>query len=182
MQSLLSLSLLTACLGLPLAAKEVPARVAELARGELAALAADPVIVAAVTAQNNQGATLSAIQAADTRWMATPGTADFMKAVIDSPAGHHLRAWRGKRGHVSEIILMDHLGANVAITEKTSDYWQGDEAKFTESFKAGGTVFIDKMKFDDSTQTYSVQVSLPVRDADGKPIGVLCCGIDLEQL
>jgi hypothetical protein len=182
MKNFLRLALLSVLPLLRLAAVEVPARVHELAQGELAALAADPVIIGAVTAQNARNAALADIQAADKHWMATPGTADFMKLVIDSPAGQQLRAWRKSRGYVSEIIVMDRQGANVAITEKTSDYWQGDEKKFSESFKAGGLVFVDKMKFDDSTQTYSVQVSVPVRDAAGTLIGVICCGIDLENL
>lgn len=165
-----------------LSAAEVPARVHELAKTDLAALAADPVIVAAVRAQNAQGATLDAVKATDQRWMTTAGTADFMKAIIDSPVGQHLRAWRQSRKFVSEIIVMDHLGANVAITEKTSDYWQGDEKKFTGSFQGDGVTFVDQVKFDDSTQTYSVQVSLPVRDPAGALLGVICFGLDIESL
>lgn len=182
MKTFLHLTLLSACLTLGLRAVDVPPRVHELAKTDLAALTADPVIVGAITAQNAKAATLADIQAADKQWMATPGTADFMKAVIDSPAGQHLRAWRKSRAYVSEVIVMDKLGANVAITEKTSDYWQGDEKKFTESFKDGGLVFVDKVKFDDSTQTYSVQVSLPVKDSAGALIGVICYGIDIENL
>ena len=37
----------------------------------------------------------------------------------------------------AEIFVMNRMGANVAMTGKTSDYWQGDEAQFTESFKKG---------------------------------------------
>ncbi len=182
MKSLASLLLFTFCTSLRLLAVEVPAKVHELAKGELATLAADPVIVAAIKAQNAQGTSLEQIKAADKRWMDTAGVADFMKAIIDSPAGTHLRAWRKQRAYVSEIIVMDNQGANVAITEKTSDYWQGDEKKFTESFKDGGATFVDKVKFDDSTQTYSVQVSVPVRDAAGACLGVICFGIDIENL
>lgn len=182
MKTFLRLSALSALLALRVAAVETPARVHELAQGELTALAADPVIVAAVTAQNGRKDTLAAVQAVDQKWMATPGTADFMKVLIDSPAGQHLRAWRKSRAYIAEIIVMDRLGANAAITEKTSDYWQGDEKKFTESFKDGGQVFVDKVRFDDSTQTYSVQVSVPVRDAAGALLGVVCCGIDIENL
>lgn len=178
--SLLLLSILLA--SVRIAAVEVPARVHELARSELAALTADPVIVNAITAQNARAVPLPAIQSADKRWMETAGVADFMKDLIDSPAGTQLRAWRKQRPYVSEIIVMDNQGANVAITEKTSDYWQGDEKKFTESFRNGGVIFVDKVKFDDSTQTYSVQVSVPVRDAAGTPIGAICYGIDIENL
>lgn len=178
--------LLTFCLLLVLVARghaaEVPARVHELAKAEFAALASDPAIIAAVAAQNGQHLTLEAIKELDQRWMATPGQADFMKPCLAGPAAEQLRTWRKHHAFVAEIILMDNQGANVAITEKTSDYWQGDEAKFKECAKDGGTVFIDKVKFDDSTQTYSVQVSVPIRDADGKFAGALCIGVDIEKL
>jgi hypothetical protein len=113
--------------------------------------------------------------------MATAGVADFMKALIDSPAGKHLAAWKASRAYVSEIFVMDKLGANVAMTDKTSDYWQGDEKKFTECFKGKGEVFIGPMNFDDSTQTYSVQVSVPVLDGETL-IGAICIGVDVEKL
>jgi hypothetical protein len=70
----------------------------------------------------------------------------------------------------------------VAMSDKTSDYWQGDEAKFKKSFNNGeGAVFIDDVKFDDSSQAYTVQVSVPVIDGD-KVIGAITFGIDLDQM
>jgi hypothetical protein len=180
MKQILPLSLLiAACLTRAVAA-DVPPRVTEIAQKELPALAADPAITAAVAAQSAKATPLSAIKELDQRWQATPGIADFMKPCLESPAAQLLRDWRKKHKFLAEIIVMDNQGANVAISEKTSDYWQGDEKKFIEPFK--GAAFIDQMKFDESTQTYSVQVSVPVVGADGKPIGAICFGIDIENL
>lgn len=180
MKKLLPLLLLIAALVARAGAAEVPPRVVEIAQKELPALAADPAIVAAIAAQNANGTTLAAIKELDQRWQATPGVVDFMKPSLESPAAQLVRDWRKKHKFLAEIIVMDNQGANVAITEKTSDYWQGDEKKFTEPFK--GAAFIDQVKFDESTQTYSVQVSVPVVGADGKPIGAICFGIDIESL
>ena len=70
---------------------------------------------------------------------------------------------------------------NACITDKTSDYWQGDEAKFTKSFTDGaGRIFVDDVNFDDSSQAYVVQASVPVVK-DGKAIGVLVVSIDVEK-
>jgi hypothetical protein len=83
--------------------------------------------------------------------------------------------------YYSEIFVTDKLGANVAMTAKTSDYWQGDELKFTESWKAGaGGVFVSDVGFDKSSQTYVVHVSVPVKDR-GVTIGVLVAGINVEK-
>jgi hypothetical protein len=180
MKKFLPLSLLIAAFAARAVAADIPPRVTEIAQKDLPALAANPALVAAVAAQNTQGTTLAAIKEIDQRWQATPGIADFMKPCLESPTAHLIRAWRKQHKFLAEIIVMDHQGANVAITEKTSDYWQGDEKKFTEPVK--GAAFIDQMKFDESTQTYSVQVSVPVVGADGKPIGAICFGIDIENL
>lgn len=84
--------------------------------------------------------------------------------------------------YYAEIFVMDNQGANVAMTDKTSDYWQGDEAKFKKSFNDGaGAVFVDDVEFDDSAQAYLVQVSVPVKDGD-KVIGAITFGIDVEKV
>lgn len=47
-----------------------------------------------------------------------------------------------KSPEYAEIFVMDNQGANVAMSDKTSDYWQGDEDKFVRSFAGGeGKVF-----------------------------------------
>ena len=79
---------------------------------------------------------------------------------------------------------MDRQGNIVAESNKTSDYWQGDEDKFVKSFADGkGAIFIDKPSFDESIQTYLVQVSIPIFDPDmGGAIGAMTVGVNLEAL
>ena len=41
---------------------------------------------------------------------------------------------------------MDAMGLNVAASDVTSDYWQGDEAKFKKTYAVGsGAIFIDEL-------------------------------------
>ncbi len=139
--------------GLAGAAEKAPQEVVELAQGELAKLGADPVIIAAVQVENTKGKTLDAIKKRDQEWQAHAGIADYMQALMDSPGAKHLRGYQAAHGYVAEMFLTDDQGANVAMTDKTSDYWQGDEAKFTKAFNGGqGQVFLSDVKFDDSTQ------------------------------
>ena len=100
---------------------------------------------------------------------------------MESECGKHLRGIQNSELYFAEIFVMDNLGANVAMTDKTSDYWQGDEAKFKESFKGGsGAVFVDDVEFDDSSQSYVVQVSVPVMDG-AKAIGSITISIDMDK-
>lgn len=167
--------------GIACAGEKVPQGIVDLANSTLAKFGTDPIIVGAVKTENAKGKTLAQIQELDKKWMATPGIADYMKALMDNECGKYLRKIQASAPYYAEIFVMDNLGANVAMSDKTTDYWQGDEDKFIKSYSGGrGTVFIDEVKFDNSTQAYLVQVSVPVKDGD-KVIGAITFGINVDK-
>ncbi|MBU1168235.1 MAG: PDC sensor domain-containing protein [Proteobacteria bacterium] len=163
-------------------AEKAPKKIVDLAHSTLAAMGSDPVIVDAVKQENAKGKTLDQVKKTDETWKATAGISDSMKAIMDSECGKHVRSIQAQKPFYAEIFVMDNLGGNVAMTDKTSDYWQGDEAKFINSFNKGaGAVFIDDVEFDESSQSYLVQVSVPVKDGD-KAIGAITFGIDVDKV
>lgn len=162
------------------AAEKAPQAIIALAHSELVKFGTDPIIVKAVRAENARGKTLEYIKQMDDQWKATPGIADFMRALMESECGKHLHDIQNSVPYYAEIFVMDNQGANVAMTDKTSDYWQGDEAKFIESYLEGvGGIHISDVEFDESTQTYLVQISVPVKDGD-LVIGAMTIGIDVD--
>ncbi|MEM8755288.1 MAG: hypothetical protein AAGF90_20180, partial [Pseudomonadota bacterium] len=73
-------------------------------------------------------------------------------------------------------------GLNVGQSAKTSDYWQGDEAKWRETYLVGpDAIHVSDVEEDESTQTFQIQVSLPIVDG-GAPIGAVTVGVDVEHL
>ena len=124
---------LVAGFGMVYAGEKAPQKVIDLANSTLAGHGMDPVIVAAVKAENAKGKTLAQIKEMDEKWKAHAGIADYMKAIMDSECGKHLRSIQNSAPYYAEIFVMDNQGANVAMTDKTSDYWQGDEAKFQKT-------------------------------------------------
>lgn len=174
--------LILALSGTTVFAEKAPQEVYDLASNKLAPLGKSKIIVDAVKEQNARNLTLDSIKEMDEKWKNTAGIADFMKDLMDSGCGPNLRQIQNMNPFYAEIFVMDNQGANVCQTDKTSDYWQGDEAKFQESFNNGqGAVFVDEVEFDDSTQAYISQVSVPVVD-NGKVIGAITFGIDIDQL
>ncbi len=162
-------------------AEEAPDSVKQLAQS-LRAWGENPVLVAAVKTQNGENLTLDAIKARDKTWRDTSGVDDFMKGIMENAAAKELARLEKSQPYYFELFLMDNQGANVAMTNKTSDYWQGDEAKFTESFKNGqGAVHIGNVEFDESAQAYLVQVSVPVMDGT-QAIGAITIGINVDVL
>lgn len=177
------LTLLAAFIGVPslACAEEVPPAVYELAK-TIETWGKDPALVQAVVAQNNKGMSLDAIKKTDETWMATSGLDDVMKALLENAPAKRLHELEVTKSYFTEMFLMDNQGANVAMTNKTSDYWQGDEPKFTDSFASGkGAVHIGKVKFDESAQSYLVQVSVPVMEHD-QAIGALTVGVNIDKL
>jgi len=163
-------------------AEKAPQKIVDLANQTLAGIGSDPVIVEAVKAENGKGKTLEEIKVMDEKWKNTAGTDDAMKAIMDNACAKRLNELFAGKDFYAEAFVMDDKGANVCMTEKTSDYWQGDEPKFQKSFADGaGAVFVDDVEFDDSSQAYLVQVSVPVMD-EGKAIGAITFGIDVDKV
>jgi hypothetical protein len=170
-------------------AGEFDAPLQALAAGDIAAIAADPALVAAILAQNARTLPLSEaeIDALDKAWRAEVAEASrpTIEPVLTGPVADMLRARRdASAGLFTEIFAMDARGLNVAASDVTSDYWQGDEDKWQKSFQAGpGALHLSEVELDESTQTYQAQVSVPVIDpATGKPVGALTFGVNVGLL
>lgn len=161
----------------------------ELAVNELRAHLSDPALIAAIKAQNeaNGGLSEADIDALDQQWRAQVGASDA--ALIDGVLGAAVSATLAdirdaSEGLFTEIFVMDKVGLNVAASDVTSDYWQGDEAKWRETFLVGAdAVHLGEVELDESTQTYQAQVSLSIADPEtGAPIGAATFGVNVEFL
>jgi hypothetical protein len=84
----------------------------------------------------------------------------------------------------TEIFVMDNKGLNVGQSDITSDYWQGDEAKWQKTYSVGASaIHISDVAKDESTQSFQSQLSLPVVDpANNQVIGAVTIGINVEQI
>lgn len=141
-----------------------------------------PVIVAAVRARNASNLSLEQINADDKIWQETPGQNERITRILTSSCSTHLRTIQAASPYFSEIFVMDRLGAIVAMTARTSDYWQGDEAKFIRAYNKGkGDVFVDQASFDESSKAFQIQISVPVMDGD-TAIGVMTFGINVDRV
>lgn len=168
---------------------DIKAKAENYTKTEVTKWVADADVVAAIKAANAANAAYDQgkVDELDKQWRAEVGAAarPLIDEVMGSPASAKAKSWcDGAGGVVTEIILMDNKGLNVGICDATSDYWQGDEAKYKNTFtKGAGAVFVDDVEQDSSTQKFQVQASMTVVDpASGQPIGVVTVGLDAEGL
>ena len=181
-------ALLTALGAVPAAAQpDFSEQVEEVARTELQKWITDPIFLYAIREQNviNKRMDERKIKRLDRQWIAENGRGPMIADLLGRQASVILRDRRElSNGVITEIILMDRFGLNVAISDPTSDYYQGDEAKYQDTYLKGpGAVHVSEVEFDESTQKYQTQVSMTVTDPeDGNPIGAVTFGIDLSVL
>lgn len=151
--------------------------------------AGDPMIVAAVAAQNGEtaGYDQARIDELDATWRAEVGSADatLVEGVVSNAVSALLREKVGEMGgQITEVIVMDARGLNVAVSNVTSDYWQGDEEKHAMTYGVGpDAVHFGEIEFDESSQRYQAQISFTLVDPDtGSPIGAMTVGVDAESI
>ena len=168
-------------------ADEVSDRIMELAVNQLSGWLVSPSLIDAIREQNDKHAGLSQddIDTMDQAWrtQADAGSGPLIVDLLSRSVSQYLRDQQSNSdGLVAEVFVMDNLGLNVAQSDPTSDYWQGDEAKFQETFgKGAGSIHIGEVEFDDSSGYYQVQVSMTIDDPiNGSPIGAATFGISME--
>lgn len=147
----------------------------------------EPAILNAVIAQNAAHAGLGQAEIGDldARWRSELSSADrpMIEAQLSNPLSLYLKGrQQAAEGLITEIFVMDNRGLNVGQSDVTSDYWQGDEAKWQKSFGTGA-LHIEEAERDESTQLMQSQASLPLRDpATGAVIGAITVGVNLDAL
>ena len=187
MKSAVLFAALAAMTAAPAIAADPTAAMTAFVRESIMSWTSDPAIVSAVIARNGETADLSEdeILALDNQWRAEVGAASTptIDAVLNNGASEVLREHMAASGGlITEIFVMDSRGLNVASSGVTSEYWQGDEAKFQQTHSVGPDAFhVGEVEFDESAQTYQGQVSYTLRDPEtGAAIGAVTVGLNAE--
>lgn len=149
----------------------------------------DPVIITAIKQQNTKNASLSQsdIDALDKQWRQESKNTNgpLILEVTQNSLSEFLRGIKSEEEWLmTEIFVMDNKGLNVGQSDITSDFWQGDEAKWQKTFAASPkATFVDEVEMDESTQRFQTQISIAIADPDtGKNIGAVTIGVDAENL
>ncbi len=149
----------------------------------------DPVVLESIRAQNQKHAVLQQedINRLDKQWRSEVKASKrpMIDAVLANPLSAFLQKVKDQNnGLFAEIFIMDNRGLNVGQSDVTSDYWQGDEAKWKKTYAVGPDALeIGDREYDESSRKFLIQVSVPVVDpARNAPIVAATIGVSLVQL
>lgn len=186
----LGIGLVLACLGAEaFAADDMNQRVSVFLQGKVREWMNNPIVVDAIRAQNQKHDALTSadINRLDNEWKseAPKGAGALISAVADNEVSEYLRSVKDNNdGVIIELFVMDNRGLNVGVADLTSDYWQGDEPKWQQTYSLGPTgLFVDKPKFDESSGATQVQASMTLVDPKTQEaIGAVTVGVNVKAL
>jgi two-component system sensor kinase FixL len=79
----------------------------------------------------------------------------------------------------SEIFVTNKFGANVAQSNKTSDYFQADEDWWQTAAKDG--LYMSNVEFDQSSKTSSIALASRIEDENGEFLGVMKGVLNIQE-
>lgn len=177
---------LTAVAATPVLADGHVTKVQKYLNEEVRAWLSSAELVKTVDQQNlnHLGLTAEDIDTLDQRWRQEKlrGTGDLMRSKMNNELSAFLRGVKAASGGIiTEIFVMDNKGLNVAQTDATGDYMQGDEAKWQKTYlKGGNAVFVDEVEKDGGMNV--AQASLTVAHGNGARVGAVTIGINVDAL
>ena len=161
----------------------------DLVEAQLRAIAEDPVVIGALTQQNAANGSLAQaeIDKLDKQWRSEVEGQDksLINQVLANDLSNYLKNVSDQAGGLyTEIIVMDGKGLNAGQSAVTSDYWQGDEDKWSKTSQ------LDPMRCSSTKsrrmngrRCFESQVSFTIIDpATNQVIGAITFGVNLDQL
>jgi signal transduction histidine kinase/ActR/RegA family two-component response regulator len=114
------------------------------------------------------------------------GPSESIEAILTNPVSKQLQDYQRRinitgSGRIAELFVTNTYGAVIATTNRTSDYLQADEAWYQQTIQKA-TPWIGGLAKDESSQTVSLKMVLPVFTEDQQLLGVVNVILDLTTI
>ncbi len=121
-------------------------------------------------------------------WITTPEneTTSFMENILNNNISKRLKGnigfYENKYNYslFGELFITNKYGVNIGQTIRTSDYYQADEEWWQNSRQDG--LYIGNVDFDDSSNIYSIDISIRIEDENGDFIGIFKAVWNIEEI
>ena len=129
---------------------------------------------------------VAAIQATEALWPTLNPDSPRLQALLQNELSLQMQAFIANNPHFAEIFITDQMGRLIAATQKTSDYWQADEAWWQAAVLLDEHMLnLEALNYDESAQVHSIDISLPLYQvtATGREIvGVIKAVLDASTI
>lgn len=154
----------------------------------LEALSLSPTLVQAVEEANqtyagkDQQAISSNIDQLDQAWQSDDASIKpLIQQILNNTVSSQLRSFMNEFPEEVEVFVTDIQGVNIAMTEQTGDYLQADEGWWINAYDNGqGKTYISEVAYDDSSNSYAINIGIPIQNDNQQVIGVLRGTVDIS--
>ena len=125
------------------------------------------------------------VEEIESEWEGTdPIYSKFQRQLLENPASQFLREFNNVFTAFREIIVTDEHGRLVAASNKSSDYYQADEAWWQRAYLEGqGKRYVSGIQFDESANVYGMEIAQPIRESGGgEVIGIVKVIVDSHEI
>jgi len=145
----------------------------------------DAVRATAEKANQENSLNQSEIASLDKQWMAADAADNDTQPLVSSVLNNELSAvltrFKEKFPQHVEVFLTDRQGVNVAATNRTSDYYQGDEKWWQTASQQG--MYIGQPEFDESSNTVAINMATAIYAQNSSDVvGVLRTTVNFNTL
>ena len=150
---------------------------------QLASLQQHPLLLSIAATAAAKPKTSEEIWHLEHRWQKLPQQDPIMQLLMHSKGAEVLHRFQQQIPRISEIFVTDIQGGILAMSNKTSDYFQADEQWWMDSYAEGkGKTWAGHIEFDESASTWAIAVYVPLRKSDGSVAGIIKAMIDIADL
>ena len=118
-----------------------------------------------------------AMEPIEQRWPALEKSDPLLGGILENPLSVRMRIFQKVNPIFAEALMTDAQGRLIAATDKTTDYWQADEAWWQRAVSLGThRAAVEGVHYDASARVYSLDVALPIRNwqkPGQPPVGVI---------
>ncbi len=151
---------------------------------EVSLIFQNAAIIAEIARSNDENARidLETILERDAVWRAAGNGDQPIIQFTSNNAARILRSFQSEHPEFVEIFVTDAFGLNVAGTNRTSDYYQADEAWWIDSWNNSmGKTHHGEIEFDESAQSEAISMYVPIGDRD-RVVGIGKAVVDLAAI
>lgn len=143
-------------------------------------LSKNPLIIAEVQKANSKNMAVNegVIGSLESLWSSNAKDSEYIRSFMENSAAQELKKFTIRNHQFKEIFVTDNKGFNVAMTNKTSDFYQADEKWWVDAKNKGP--HYNKAEYDASAEVWSYPICVPIKDAKGNVIGIMKSVLDIS--
>jgi hypothetical protein len=134
--------------------------------------------------EQNRAITLDEIMKRDKKWQKAEGMDRLIKSFMTNECAQAIFNFQQQHDEFTEIFITDSRGALIGITNRTSDYYQADEAWWQKTYNGGkGLVYFGEIEYDESSKTEAIGLFVPILNPQSKKVmGVMKAVLSIAAL